>query len=80
MPSSFENLPTSREHSDDSAVAEAVWRELQRRDEHTPELADLAEMLDSEDVEAYTRETDEKKREEILKKLAESVLEKEATF
>ena len=49
-------------------------------DEHTPELADLAEMLDSEDVEAYTRETDEKKREEILKKLAESVLEKEATF
>lgn len=80
MSSSFENLPTSREHSDDSAVAEAVWRELQRRGEHAPGITDLAEMLDPKDVEAYTREIDEKKREYMLKKLAENVLGKEAAF
>jgi hypothetical protein len=80
MPSHFENLPKSREHSDNSAVAEAVQRELKKRGGHIPEITTLAEMLDPKSIEAYTIESNEKKKQEMLKKLVESVLEKGASF
>lgn len=80
MPSRFENLPKSREHSESSAVAEMVRRELQARGEQAPEITDLAEMLDPKDIEAYTVESNEGEKQEILKKLVESVLKKEVSF
>lgn len=80
MPSSFENLPPNREHADDSAVAEAVRRELQKRGERTPEMTDLAEMLDPEDIKTYATEEDEGRKKKILEKLIGDVLEKEAHF
>lgn len=80
MPSTFENLPPNREHSDSSAVAEAVWRELQKSGERTPEVDVVAEMLDPSAVEAYAQERNDETRKAMLRKLVESVLEKEDHF
>lgn len=80
MPSSFENLPESREHSDDSAVAEAVQRELQARGEQTPNITDLAGMLDPKDINSYEAATDDAERQALMKKMVASVLAMEAHF
>ena len=80
MPSSFEKVPTSREHTDTSVVAEAVRQELKQRGESVPNIVDLAEMLDPSDVEAYTTASDEKKKQEIMGRLLGNVLKKESHF